>query len=1350
MFLVFDVITLQIQFDDGMKRSKKAIRKMQMIKNAKKDVVAGGGSATAGGINFQAAVTAIIEIHIAAGVKLEWLAGIVNDIPLEVSAETRGAGDDIGILLEGGTYTEVQVKQGLSRGQKMWDALMKLARAVNDDIVQYGILVVCPNSSGTIKKDLARDLVRLSGGRNDGLKSITKAFIEKMKAESLCVDNVAKRLRIYTVNASIGNGDSVIAANAILRNICDDVAQTGHAWDVLLNDASQLIAYRGKRAADSVVQVLRSKGIALKSQGDAPSPLLAAFCSWMADTNSEFDIPGIPKPLQIDDAWIELSARVGSTDPEISMGVAEALEFYHTWTQGNHRNERDTIIIKGQTLGRFVRCGVVLGGPGMGKSVLLKKLARTYSLEEFPVLHFTAKNLAQRMKATGCSFEEGIVALGTDGSSLPFSPHTLRLASQWVILSEALDEAGSVHDIVIEGLIKFAAGYLNSRIIVTTRPIGYTSALLREWRHYELQPLESNSVIQDLERLVCSVVEESSEQEKTLAFAKEQINQSDNAKIAARSPLILGLISALAIKKILFGDTRTQLYERLFKQMEKPRFAPDVNAGLTSFILSTFLDTFAWEILHDPTADLADLLQRCGEQLASALSVPSLNACMVAEKCFDYWERNGMVEKVNHAGVEAATFIHKTFGEYAAARYLAKMPKEKSRYEIEKHINDKSWSEVLVFASSLGLIDMVLASYINANRFVTHKAISSALSTVIKSDFLPSDELLKAVIEAATRYLISPISWEAISIGNKLLDLCHKYPQDVVSSTASYVNHEQPWTRIAALAVMTSTNSMPHDWPKLKEFVLDLPSFLDTVCDKSWGKFDFGSWPGRQLDALYDFTVRETLKRFSSDDAGLLLLPLLTMSYHGSSKGAVELLEILLEYNRPDLAKQFDKDRMYEPLGQRFDLYWEPFNASFSAFITALSLQFVNFDSGGILEETTILWSLSGFCYAIGLQKQSRRDVWPSEITPDDKSIQEVLRGCVLASGVDPMLLGKDVALFVKGLAGKKEDHCSLFLFRHTEDVDIDDMNWELAKGMDLLKLETSLHYSSLWVVLFAAQLIEINATLEELVSIVTRVFDTGSGYALLAASELCLQLEEPFKSETLLDRLEKPLHAGCQYLFGALAQLPLSLDKRLLSILRSGLLTSGSLTATEATKVAEKYVDGHTGLAILLQEAFDLWIKKEEPYPVSGGTIPNSPREEILKVLLKCESFEKQLLLCYVNDVRSDVSKVASLALLEVLKDGSLCDEFIDGIENGELKSKLLKQALQQNVPFTDTQIHTICNFLSRPLPDLRLAAMQILSNRYLSKEEVKERATNLLNDPDPEIQERSRRLLFDYGYSD
>lgn len=1330
---------------------KRTIRKIPMIKKAKKDVLVGGGSATAGGINFQAAVTAIIEIHIAAGVKLEWLAGIVNDIPLEVSAETGGEGDDIGILFEDGTYAEVQVKQGLSRGQKMWAAFMKLARAVNDDIVQYGILVICPNSSGTIKKDLARDLVRLSGGRNDGLKSITKAFIEKMKAESLCVDKVAKRLRIYTMNASIVNGDSIIAANAILRNICDDVAQTGHAWDALLNDASQLIEYRGRRAADSVVQLLRSKGISLKSLGDAPSPLLADFCSWMADTNCEFDIPGIPKSLSLDDAWIELSVRVGSIEPEISMGVAEALEHYHTWAQGNLRESRDTRIIKGQTLGRFVRLGVVIGGPGMGKSTLLKKLARTYSLEGFPVLLFTAKNLAQRMQAIGCSFEEGIVALGTDGSGLPVSPHTLRLASQWVIHCDALDEACSDQDLVIEGLLKFASGHPNSRIIVTTRPIGYTSALLRGWRHYELQPLESHSVIQHLERLVCSVVEDSGEQEKTLAFAKEQINQNDNAKIAARSPLILGLISALAINKVIFGDTRTQLYERLFKQMEKARFVPDVNEGLTSVLLSTFLNTFAWEILHDSTASLADLLGRCGEQLASPLSVPSLKACMVADECFQHWERNGMVERVNHAGVEAATFIHKTFGEYAAARYLAKMPKEKSRYEIETHINDKSWSEVLVFASSLGLIDRVLASYIKSNRFVTHKGISSALSTVIESDFLPSDELLKEVIEAATKYLISPISWEAISIGNKLLDLCHKYPQDVLSSTASYVNHEQPWTRIAALAVMACTNSMQHDWPKLKEFVLDLPSLLDTVYHKSWGKFDFSSWPIRQFDALYDFAVREVLKLFSSEDVVPLLLPLLTRNYHGSAKGAVELFKILHEHNRPDLAKQFDKDRMYEPLGNRLIQYWEPFNTQFSTFITALSIQLANSDLDVILEEKTTLWPLSGFCYSIGLRQQSCRDVWPSEISPDDESIQEVLRGCVIASGIDPMLLGKDVALFAKGLAEKKEDHFSLFLFRHTEDVDIDDMKWELAKGMDLLKLETALHYSSLWVVLFAAQLIEINATPEELALIVTRVFDTGQGNALLASSELCLQLEAPLKSELLLDRLEKqPLQQGCQYLFGALARLPLSLDKRLLSILQSGLLTSGPLTATEATKVAEKYVDGHTSVAILLQEAFDLWIEKEEPYPVNGGTIPNSPREEILKVLLKCESFEKQLLLRYVNDVRSDVSKVASLALLEVLKDGSLCDEFIDGIENGDLKSKLLKQALQQNVHFTDTQIHTICSFLSRPLPDLRLAAMQILCNRYLSKEEVKERATNLLNDPDPEIQERSRRLLFDYGYSD
>lgn len=237
---------------------------MKIKKSGEKAVIA-GGSATGGGINFQAAVTAIVEVHVAVGAKLDWLVGIAHDVPVTVLAETGGSGDDIAIQFDDGTRTEVQVKRGLAAGKKMWEAVMKLAKAVNDGAVDYGILVVCPNSSGTIRNELARDLERLAGGRSDGPKEITNTFVTKLGGAGLSVDKVSKRFRIITLSCLINDSDGIRAAKAQLGSICESPDGADRAWNALCLDGAKLIELRGARAADSVVQVLRSEGIALTS-----------------------------------------------------------------------------------------------------------------------------------------------------------------------------------------------------------------------------------------------------------------------------------------------------------------------------------------------------------------------------------------------------------------------------------------------------------------------------------------------------------------------------------------------------------------------------------------------------------------------------------------------------------------------------------------------------------------------------------------------------------------------------------------------------------------------------------------------------------------------------------------------------------------------------------------------------------------------------------------------------------------------------------------------------------------------------------------------------------------------------
>jgi len=162
---------------------------------------AAGGAATAGGMNFQAAVSAIATVHMIRGQSLSWLHGLVDDIPNVIEAETGGAGDDICLLLKSGDIVEAQVKKGLQSGDKLWDSLIAMAKAVNEKTINYGVLIVSSTSSNTIKEHLSRDILRLGDGRTDNLSDIADKLVGKLNAENLPVMECCQHIRIHTINA---------------------------------------------------------------------------------------------------------------------------------------------------------------------------------------------------------------------------------------------------------------------------------------------------------------------------------------------------------------------------------------------------------------------------------------------------------------------------------------------------------------------------------------------------------------------------------------------------------------------------------------------------------------------------------------------------------------------------------------------------------------------------------------------------------------------------------------------------------------------------------------------------------------------------------------------------------------------------------------------------------------------------------------------------------------------------------------------------------------------------------------------------------------------------------------------
>lgn len=128
--------------------------KSSTVENVKRRT--GGGAATAGGMNFQAAATAIAYVAVARGRPLGWLGAVEEDIPVAIEAETESGGDDLRLELANGASVEIQVKKGLRAGKHLWEALDALAVAAAENVAC--VLLISPSSSTTIRTGLAQDI----------------------------------------------------------------------------------------------------------------------------------------------------------------------------------------------------------------------------------------------------------------------------------------------------------------------------------------------------------------------------------------------------------------------------------------------------------------------------------------------------------------------------------------------------------------------------------------------------------------------------------------------------------------------------------------------------------------------------------------------------------------------------------------------------------------------------------------------------------------------------------------------------------------------------------------------------------------------------------------------------------------------------------------------------------------------------------------------------------------------------------------------------------------------------------------------------------------------------------------
>ena len=268
---------------------------------------------------------------------------------------------------------------------------------------------------------------------------------------------------------------------------------------------------------------------------------------------------------------------------------------------------------------------------------------------------------------------------------------------------------------------------------------------------------------------------------------------------------------------------------------------------------------------------------------------------------------------------------------------------------------------------------------------------------------------------------------------------------------------------------------------------------------------------------------------------------------------------------------------------------------------------------------------------------------------------------------------------------------------------------------------------------------------------------------ALLAAALLSQELNKSTARELLLTRLQQPLVPGCQYLFRALADLEVVPSAELMEILRSGFFTQGPRTATQAAKLAAKVAtrDNHE-LVLLLREAYRFWqVREQEEEEVAerkrkeaqkkdgevrGRAVPEGPREAILEVLISMQEPSDDELIAYMSDKHSDVHKAAAPAWRTRLFEVQLFrDRLISDVTSERMSPSWLANALRDQVPFSSEQLAAIRALLTHPKPQIRYAAMGVLTTARSSPLEIGIWTDKLLGDAERQIRDRALSIRED-----
>ena len=644
------------------------------------------------------------------------------------------------------------------------------------------------------------------------------------RAVQVTVTTTAAKIR-KTLNSFIGTHDKIYKHlifvypeinfpssradfSAELNGFDFDASRDRLGFDTILKKAQNFEIDKLERFVQLLRKELRPIGIALPGASNTVHNLRRPYADWVHEKSSIFFAPGLNVTMHIEDAWSRLKEI---KDDNLIVGAKSSIDeqfqnYLEFWQQLGTGSSDSSVA--SDSLPHTHPRSVLVGGPGGGKSTMLKRFAWRLSHEPTIVVHVRLPIVLQHILA-GRSFEEAVRRVGFDGSGIAEADAAQLLNSADYLLCDGLDECDQYRSRVAEDIFRWGIAHRDCGICVATRPVGHEAAFLPGFTHFAIQPPDDKQVHELSRKLFEKACSDDHYLLKCADFLRHIDSNGETThvqKLASRNLLLLGFLIRLSLNGVEVGNTRSDLYARIFEITAKTAPNDREQININERIASEFANALAWKQTQAPFCSTDQTLSFVSEHLRKRFGFDELAADDATKEGLRFWENQCLVETLS-VGVESKTFfIHLSLQEFAAARYARNL--ESSQFvEWIRHARRKAeWKQVILL---LGGIDdearttTALLELDDPSDPVSREALLVA-EAVFERDPLDLTNLSSLLGSLAARFG-SDIPLVSIEAAQQLVRLAPYAKQDILKIVQAE-SQNTPWMNLGSLLLRLLTD----------------------------------------------------------------------------------------------------------------------------------------------------------------------------------------------------------------------------------------------------------------------------------------------------------------------------------------------------------------------------------------------------------------------------------------------------------------------------------------------------------------------------------------------------------------